>query len=209
MDELLVAIQEAADTIAAPNWADIMSVCFSLAAVVVACIVAWRQNEISREQTEISKKQTEISQEQAAIADKQNRISLFEKRFEIYDILSACRSSVQIAETIGKNDDVLEFLFYLLVKNNSGTRRKFDRDEARPYFTDFYTKLRRAAFFFPEEITSHIIDVSNKMFFLAQTDPKDDGLEKYSQRKQEYFEAIKDLDKNKVLESIEAEMRTI
>ena len=65
MDELLVAIQNAANTIAAPNWADIMSACFSLFAIIVAGFVAWKQIEISRKQTDI--------------ADRQNKIALFEK----------------------------------------------------------------------------------------------------------------------------------
>ena len=100
MDELLVAIQEAANTIATPNWADILGVCFSLMAVIVACLVALKQNEISRKQTDI--------------ADKQNKIALFEKRFEIYDILSICKASVQTIELIGENDDILIFWDFCL-----------------------------------------------------------------------------------------------
>lgn len=72
MDEILVAIQEAANTIATPNWADKLSALLSLLAIFAAGIVAWRQNKISREQTEISK-------QQMSIADKQNKIALFEK----------------------------------------------------------------------------------------------------------------------------------
>lgn len=55
-------------------------VLMSLLAIIAAGIVAWRQNEISREQNEISKKQADI-------ADKQNKIALFEKRMECYSTL--------------------------------------------------------------------------------------------------------------------------
>lgn len=55
----------------------------SVTAVVVALIVANRQNEIAR-------KQNEIAAQQAEIAEQQNRISLFEKRFEFYKMLQTC-----------------------------------------------------------------------------------------------------------------------
>lgn len=74
MDEILVAIQEAANTIATPNWADIISVCFSLFAIIVAGIVGWRQNKIVLKQAEIS--------------EQQNKIALFEKRYAVYHELT-------------------------------------------------------------------------------------------------------------------------
>lgn len=112
MDEILVAIQDAANTIATPNWADILSTIFSFAAIVVAGVIAWRQNKIAEEQTAIAAKQNEFSAEQTQIAAKQmeftkeqtqiaenqdklverqiriseqqNRIALFEKQYAVY-----------------------------------------------------------------------------------------------------------------------------
>jgi len=55
----------------------------AIAAVVVALIVANRQNEIARKQNVIAKQQAEI-------AEQQNRIALFEKRFEFYNMLQTC-----------------------------------------------------------------------------------------------------------------------
>ena len=55
MDKLLAAIQNAANTIATPNWADIMGTFCSLIDGAVAGIIACKQNKISREQTEISR----------------------------------------------------------------------------------------------------------------------------------------------------------
>lgn len=69
-EEILVAIQRAAETIATPNWADIASVGLSLLAVIVAGFVARRQNKISKQQADIS--------------EQQNKIALFEKRYDVY-----------------------------------------------------------------------------------------------------------------------------
>lgn len=210
MDEILVAIQEAANTIAAPNCADKLSVFLSFLAILAAGFVAWRQNKISREQTEISKKQTEISQEQVAIADKQNRIALFEKRFEIYDILSSCSASAQVIKMLNKNEneDVLQDLFFVFV-NNPMQHKNFNRDEARIYLTNCASKLQSASFFFSEEIVSYITAASVELLILANSDAKVDGPKKYEEKKQDYFEAIKNIDKNEVLKSMKAEMKMI
>lgn len=55
----------------------------AIMAVVVALVVANRQNEIARNQNE-------IAMQQAEIAEQQNRIALFEKRFEFYNMLQTC-----------------------------------------------------------------------------------------------------------------------
>lgn len=194
MDEILVAIQNAANTIAAPNWADILSVCFSLAAVFVACIVAWRQNEISRKQTEI--------------ADKQNRIALFEKRLEIYDILMSCRSSAHILKLLDKDEDVLKHLFTAFSEDPK-EYRKFNRNEANLFIANRSEKLFRANFFFSEKITPYIIHVSISLLILAESDINVDGPEKYNERKQGYFKAIETLEENHVFESIKEEMKMV
>lgn len=194
MDEIVVAIQNAANTIATPNWADIMSVCFSLAAVIVACIVAWRQNEISRKQT--------------SIADKQNRIALFEKRLEIYDILKSCNSSVEIIKSLGENEDILKYLF-IIFSDKPEEYREYNRNEARLYLTDYSIKLHRAAFFFPEKIVPYIVNVSINLLNLTDADIKTDGPRKYNERKLNYYESIKALDENKVFESIREEINML
>lgn len=67
----------------------------AVAAVVVALIVANRQNEIAR-------KQNEIATQQAEIAEQQNRISLFEKRFEFYKMIQTC---ITIGNLLSKAKD--------------------------------------------------------------------------------------------------------
>ena len=201
MDDLFLAIRDAANTIAAPSWADIVGVFVSLAALFVAGFVAWRQNIILKRQTEIMSTQT-------SIADNQNKIALFEKRLEIYDLLASCKVSVETMKMIGNNDDVLEILFALLVRNST-VFQKFNRSVARINLMKCYAVLQRAPFFFSEEIASYIIDVSNKLLVLLTADTGVDGNVNFNIKKQAYFDAIKKLEDNKVLESIKTEMKMI
>lgn len=195
MDEdLLIAIQNAANTIAAPNWADIMGVCLSLLAVIVACFVAWRQNEISRKQT--------------FIADNQNKIALFEKRLEIYDVLLSCSTSVKIEKMVDENEDILEYLFVLFAKIK-GEYREFDRNEARLYLMNCSSKLELASLLFPKEIAEYVFNISFALLILVNTDAKVDGPERYNEIKRLYFETIKDFDENKIITSIKKEMKMI
>lgn len=76
-EEILAAIQKAAETIATPNWAAWLSAVATVGTLVVAVIVAIMQYIIYKKQNEIAKKQTDIS-------DKQNKIALFEKRYAVY-----------------------------------------------------------------------------------------------------------------------------
>lgn len=201
MDEILIAIQNAANTIAAPNWADIAGVCVALAAVFVAFVVACRQNKIM-------KKQTEIMNAQASIAEYQNKIALFEKRLEIYDILLSCSLSAEALNDIEDDKSVLK-RFYIIFKGDIGEDQEFNRDEAKLYFKNCATKLLRASFFFPKEIVSYITNVSGELFVLTYSNPEADGPKKYRRKKQNYFEAVMALDENKVFESIKKEMTMI
>lgn len=89
-EEILAAIQRAADTIAKPNCTAWLSALAALGAVAVAIIVAVKQNNIAKKQNKIVLKQAEISEQQ-------NRIALFDKRYEVYgELLKICNISNQI-----------------------------------------------------------------------------------------------------------------
>lgn len=83
-EEILAAIQKAADTIATPNLAAWLSAGAALVAVAVAIVVAVMQIKIARKQNKIISKQTKISNRQVEISNRQNQIALFEKRYEVY-----------------------------------------------------------------------------------------------------------------------------
>lgn len=80
MEEILAAIQKAADTIATPNCAAWLSILLSFLAIVVAGHVALKQ---------------------AKISEQQNRIALFEKRME-------CYTTIQNLLVVGKQMEDIE-----------------------------------------------------------------------------------------------------
>lgn len=150
------------------------------------------------------------------IADRQDKIALFEKRFEIYTSLSSCTSSVRIIESGAKIEDkdedegihILKCLF-IAFSENPRAYKDFNRDEAKSHLMNCATKLRRASFFFSVGIAAYIINVSLALLMLVNTDPNVDGFEEYNKMKQEYFEAVRQLEKNKIIEGIRAEMKMI
>lgn len=150
------------------------------------------------------------------IADRQDKIALFEKRLEIYNILSSCKTSVHIMEMAdkiedenegeGEDEDILKYLFIMFMENPK-EHPEFNRKEARLHLTNCSAKLRQATFLFPEEIISYIMIVAVRLTILADADTEIDGPEKYNERKQNYIEAVKNLEKHKVFERVEAEMK--
>lgn len=101
-EEILAAIQKAADTIATPNWAAVMSAIASVGAVIVAVVIAIKQ-------VEIAKKQNEIAEKQANISIEQNKIALFEKRFRAYDKISKIIGIAHVIEKSGESS--LEIIY--------------------------------------------------------------------------------------------------
>ena len=92
-------INTAANTIAAPNWADIWSLVISFLAILVAASVAIY---IAQKQNKITERQTEIAQKQTEIAEQQNRIALFEKRFLVFSEISQVINIGQAISTFPK-----------------------------------------------------------------------------------------------------------
>lgn len=84
MEELLFAIKDAANTIAAPNWAVAISAFAAVGTVLVAIIIASKQIQLAKEQNEITKRQNEIAQKQIEISEQQNKIALFKERYSVY-----------------------------------------------------------------------------------------------------------------------------
>lgn len=139
------------------------------------------------------------------IAVRQDKIALFEKRLEIYDLLSSCSSSANILKVVDNNEDILKYLF-IVFTDDSRKQNKFDSNEARLYLTNCSAKLQQAVFLFPEEVIPYITEVSIELLILANADVEKDEPERFDEKKQKYFEAISNFDQNKVLKRIRAEM---
>lgn len=142
------------------------------------------------------------------IADRQDKIALFEKRLEIYDLLSSCSASAYILKMVDNNGDILKYLF-IVFADDYRKQNKFDSNEAKIYLTNCSSKLQQAIFLFPEEIIPYITDVSIRLLTLANADVERDGPERFDEKKQRYFEAICNLDQSEVLKRIKAEMKMI
>lgn len=200
-EEILIAIQKAADTIATPNWADIASVGLSLLAVIVAGFVAWKQFEIAKEQNEIVLKQAEI-------ADKQNQIALFDKRFELYNILKSCISSSEIIKLVKKDKDILRYLAVVLGRNAEVTG-ELDNEKASLYLANCSIELQQSTFLFSKETAQYIRNVSAALLILAYADVEADGQKRFNEKKQGYLISIKKFEDNGGLKRVRDEMNII
>lgn len=199
--EILDAIQKAAETIATPNWAAVISAIASIGAVVVAVVIAIKQVEIAKKQNEIAEKQTEI-------ADKQNRIALFEKRFELYNILKSCTISPEIIKLVEGEKDILKYLANVLGQNSEAADEP-DSNEAKLYLTNCSVKLQQSLFLFSKDITPYIINISVTLLLLAYADVEKDGQEKFNETKQRYFMSVKEFEDNEGLDRVRFEMNMI
>jgi len=200
-EEILAAIQKAAETIGTPSWADIASVGLSLLAVIVAGFVAWKQFKIANEQNVIVLKQAEI-------ADKQNQIALFDKRFELYNILKSCTTSPEIIKLVKKDKDILKYLAIVFGRNSEATD-ELDNKEASLYLTNCSLELQQSIFLFSKEITQYIVSISTALLLLAYADVEAGGQERFNEKKQGYLMSIKEFEDTGGLRRIRDEMNII
>ena len=177
-EEIIVAIHEAAKTIATPNWADILSVIVALGAVVVAVIIAFKQNKIAKQQNELvkqqnvfaeqqnqivkqqnelAKQQNKIAEKQAEIANQQNEIALFDKGVQVYtEIVKIC-NVVEILNMTNISSYPASMIFKFI-------QEQMEYEISTDLLTNLsmyhrtITILKQAPFFFPQ-IPLH--DVNN------------------------------------------------
>lgn len=150
-EEILAAIQKAAETIATPNWAAIASVGLSFLAVVVAGFVAWKQNKIVLKQAEI--------------AEQQNKIVLFEKRYDVYETV---RKLVRVAEKIVecKNTNLICNAFQDTFEEWPSKEVKDLCEFRRTFLLNIYGKLDPAEFLFSDDIYGKILILQASLLLL-------------------------------------------
>lgn len=177
MDEkLLVAIQDAATTIATPNWADTLSAIASVVAVIAACLIAWKQYGIT-------KKQNEISEQQARIMDQQNKIAVFDKQFELYNITEKClQFSKALSLSFGFSPGTvtlpniqLSFLgAFSDIYANPETIESFKNIFYFQETQKIVKKLSQAEFVFSKEVSEdiggHLVSLANCLSYLICAD---------------------------------------
>lgn len=173
-EEILTAVQRAAETVAAPNWADKLSVAISLLAVFVAGFVAWKQSKIARSQNEITKKQAEISEQQNKIALFKERYLVYTELYKFFSISTQMKLDLQEGETHFKDfsEDnkkiflrVIEAVF--VINLNMGSDVEDDPSSVETlvtllsYIQQAFYQIRRAKFLFPEIKESDIEKLLN------------------------------------------------
>ena len=164
-EEIIVAIQEAAKTIATPNWAAILSVIISLFAVAVAGFVAWKQNK--------------ISEQQAKIMEQQNKIAIFDKQFELYDITTKC---IQFAKGLSLSMGFdpkkvtlsnIRSTFLSAFSDTYVARDAIDQFEYMFYYQEackIRKKLYQAEFLFSKEISQYLLSLADNLIYLICSD---------------------------------------
>lgn len=171
-EEILVALQKAAETTAAPNWADKLSVVISLLAVIVAGFVAWKQYGIT-------KKQNELSEQQAKIMDQQNKIAVFDKQFELYDITEKCLQFAKgISLTMGFEPKTVTLsnirsTFLGTFSDTYVAKDAIDQFDFMFYYQEvckIRKKLHQAEFLFSEEISRPLLSLADNLMYLICSD---------------------------------------
>lgn len=144
------------------GWASALG---AIAAVVVALIVANRQNEIARSQNEIAMQQAEISEQQ-------NRIALFEKRFEFYNMLQTC---ITIGRLLPNAKDAEAAISLVAESFNKGNYRShIENDKNADYIKalaiDAYDKvyeiMGKSEFIFEFETLEYVIPLADSLWGL-------------------------------------------
>lgn len=196
--EIFVAIQEAAKTVATPNWADKLSIVVSLIAVVVAGFVAWKQIGITKEQMKIANKQADISKEQ-------NKISLLEKRIEVFELAILAKTvAKEIIESANNNIEscrifVRHFNEFPAMAGNLLT----NENQLNPQQTKLILmKISNAEFIFSEEIRIHMVALASHLFGVMKLNNEEEFLA-YKDLLNQIIIAIEE---NKIMEKMENEL---
>lgn len=201
-DEILAAIQEAAKTIATPNWADKLSVILSFLAIVVAAGVAVY---VAKKQNEIAKKQNEISQKQAEIAEQQNKISLLEERITIYVIGFCCKNIAEKILKSAKNSKEAINLFQVTIIKVPFIFSTLTINQDFIGETDIkliLEKLTHAEYSFSEEVAMLLATLAVQLVYLMFYDNEEFNIQKDRLRR-----ILKRIDENKIFEKAKNELR--
>lgn len=197
MDEMFLEIENiastAANTIASPNWADILSVLFSFLAIIVAGIVAWKQNKISKQQSDI--------------AEQQNKIAVFDKRYELYDIVSKCIALSDNLSTLfgGKviSTENVHLIFAITFKEPSDC---IENISAFVEVSNIYSKLNQAEFLFSKNVSDSLSNLSSNLFRLILANAPANQNISLSELVEDYHQTIKNLKTDGILQEIKKDL---
>lgn len=192
-EEILAAIQKSAEKIAEPNCADILSVVFSFLAIVVAGVVAWRQNKISKQQADIS--------------EQQNKIAVFDKRYDLYDTVLKCISLSEFIFTLFEGKVIttkdVHLLFAIAFKDVS------DNAEDVNVFQEasrVCSKLKQSEFLFSENVSIYLSKLSESLLCFILADAPANQNKSLSILKEDYCQVIKNLKTDGILQKMKKDL---
>lgn len=144
----------------------------TITAVIVALVVANRQNEIARNQNE-------IAVQQAKIAEQQNRIALFEKRFEFYNMLQTCITIGHLLPSAKDAEAAISLVAGSFNKGNYLSHIENDKnaDYIRALAIDAYDKvydiMGKAEFVFEFETLEYVTPLVNSLLEIVTMNGND------------------------------------
>lgn len=144
----------------------------TISAVVVALIVANRQNEIARNQNK-------IAMQQAEIAEQQNRIALFEKRFEFYDMVQTCITIGHLLPNAKDAEAAISLIAECFNKGNYRSHIEDDKnaDYIKALAIDAYDKvydvMRKAEFIFEFETLKYVCPLVDSLLEIVTMNGND------------------------------------
>ena len=144
----------------------------AITAVVVALVVANRQNEIARNQNE-------IAMQQAEIAEQQNRIALFEKRFEFYNMIQTCITIGHLLPSAKDAEAAISLVAGSFNKGNYLSHVENDKnvDYIKALAIDAYDKvyeiMGKAEFIFEFETLEYVTPLENSLLEIVTMNGND------------------------------------
>lgn len=206
-EEILVAIQKAAETIATPNWADKLSLLVSFLAILVAAGVAIY---VAKKQSETSNKQNEIILKQTEFVEQQNKISLFKERYELYQLLEKCMNMADFLKSYRYcNQNELYKCVFLYFDKIVLESQCIGKDRAIYAIRDITDRLYQSEFLFSIEISSQIRLLANCLRNFMLLEEVYQSKEDLQEIKNLYCEAASKLKSNNILGKMKSELQPI
>lgn len=84
------------------------------------------------------------------VADRQNKIALFEKRYEIYDVVCHCKNFAELLKIATTREDI-QMLFLLIFCNIPMGEKVNDSFFIRMHYISIIDKMRQSGFLFKDQ----------------------------------------------------------
>ncbi len=186
MNELFTEIQNAAQVIAEPNYADKSAIFISAIAALLAFAVAYRQADISKQQ---------------------NKISLFELRYKMFNCILDCNHFAKMLLLCAKDDKDVIRVYKMTIGKKSSISKTQQADDRFliSEMAGFVSELGKTEFLFPQDITEYSKQLATELMRIITNPliPEKDYIEPAKKSLQEILNAF---ESNKIAAKMRAEL---